>query len=120
MPGGGEVGAAQVRALALALPGVVERDHHGLPSFRVRGRILATLPGPQQLRVMVPEPEIRALAAERPDCCRELRWGGRLACLVVDLRRAEPQLVQELLSDAWAARAPRSSPPEPTGGPPSG
>jgi hypothetical protein len=31
------------RALALALPGAVEQDHHGSPSFRVGGKIFATL-----------------------------------------------------------------------------
>ncbi len=29
--------------MALALPESVEQDHHGMPSFRVRGRIFATL-----------------------------------------------------------------------------
>jgi len=29
----------QARELALALPEAVERDHHGMPSFRVRGKI---------------------------------------------------------------------------------
>jgi len=37
------VSRAEVRQLALALPEVVEQDHHGRPSFRVAGRILATL-----------------------------------------------------------------------------
>ena len=31
------------RRLALALPEAVEQDHHGRPSFRVRGKIFATL-----------------------------------------------------------------------------
>ena len=31
------------RALALALPGALERDHHGRASFRVGGAIFATL-----------------------------------------------------------------------------
>jgi hypothetical protein len=33
----------QARKLALALPGAVERDHHGRPSFRVDEHVFATL-----------------------------------------------------------------------------
>ena len=45
------------RRLALGLPDVVERDHHGFPSFRTgsRGRIFATLPTEEVLRVMLDE-----------------------------------------------------------------
>jgi hypothetical protein len=32
-----------VRELALALPQAEEHDHHGRPSFRVTGKIFATL-----------------------------------------------------------------------------
>ena len=31
------------RRLALALPDTVEQDHHGRPSFRVAGKIIATI-----------------------------------------------------------------------------
>ena len=40
--------AQEVRGLALGLPGAVERDHHGFPSFRAR-RIFASLPDPEHL-----------------------------------------------------------------------
>jgi len=33
----------EARALALSLPEAVEQDHHGRPSFRVDGKIFATL-----------------------------------------------------------------------------
>jgi hypothetical protein len=45
----------EARHLALALPEAVEQDHHGFPSFRVRGRIFATLPDDTTLRVLVDE-----------------------------------------------------------------
>ncbi|MEJ0066142.1 MAG: MmcQ/YjbR family DNA-binding protein [Caulobacteraceae bacterium] len=32
-----------IRRLALALPEAVEADHHGMPSFRVRGKIFSTI-----------------------------------------------------------------------------
>lgn len=96
----------QVRDLALALPEVVEQDHHGMASYRVRGKILATVPDEAHVRVMLPEEAILAAVAEDPDACAPLRWGARLSCVVVDLDAAELGLVQDLLADAWRVRAP--------------
>src|ERR671916_2778965 len=59
--------AEDVRRLALALPGALEADHHGRPSFRVGGRIFATLWTPTALNVMAGEEEIRAAVARAPD-----------------------------------------------------
>jgi hypothetical protein len=42
-----------VRRLALVLPEAVEQNHFGRPSFRVRGRIFATLPDSEHLNVMI-------------------------------------------------------------------
>jgi hypothetical protein len=44
-----------VRALALSLPEACEQDHHGIPSFRVRGKIFATVPDGEHVRVMADE-----------------------------------------------------------------
>ena len=92
---------AVVRQLALALPDVVERDHHGFPSFRVAARIFATMPKPDRLRVMLDEHAIRSAAANRPESCRESYWGKRLACVEIDLTIADETLVGELLAEAW-------------------
>lgn len=90
-----------VRRLALDLPGATEQDHHGFPSYRVGGRIFATLPSPDRLRTMPAEPAIRAAAAEHPGVCAEFFWGKRLACVETDLTLATEDLVRELLGDAW-------------------
>ena len=71
---------ARARKIALGLPEATEQDHHGMASFRVRGKIFATVPDDTHLRVMVDEMEIRAAAAADPDACQELYWGKRLAC----------------------------------------
>ena len=55
-----------IRRLALALPEVVEQDHHGRPSFRVDGRILATLWDETHLNVMLDEPGIRTAVQSQP------------------------------------------------------
>jgi len=99
---------AQTRKLALALPEATEQDHHGMASFRVRGKIFATVPDDSHLRVMVDEIEIRAAVAQNPGICQEFYWGKRLACVVVDLRPATPALLKELLTEAWLRKAPKA------------
>jgi hypothetical protein len=96
------------RAFALGLPEATEQDHHGMSSFRVRGKIFATVPDEAHLRVMLDETAIRAAAAEQPRVCQELYWGKRLSCVVVDLRRASTRLVEDLLAEAWDRKAPRA------------
>jgi hypothetical protein len=97
---------AQARKLALALPEATEQDHHEMTSFRVKGKIFATVPDASHLRIMVDEAEIRAAVAENPNACQEFYWGKRLACVVVDLRAATSALANELLFEAWACKAP--------------
>ena len=95
-------------AFALSLPEAEQRDHHGLPSYRVRGRIFATVPDEDHLRVIVDEGEIRASVASDPAAFAEFWWGSRLACVVVDLRVAPADEVRELLTEAWRRKAPRA------------
>lgn len=99
--------ADAARTLALALPEAVEADHHGSPSFRVGGKIFATLPDEAHLHVMAAEDEIRALAASGP-AYEQLWWGGRLACVRVTLAAADPVVVAETLAEAWRRKAPRA------------
>ena len=91
---------AEVRALALSFDGATERDHHGFPSFRTPRRIFATLPDDEHLRLMLAEEEIRAAVAEW-SWCEELWWGKRLSAVAVSLADCEPDVVAELLEDAW-------------------
>lgn len=96
------------RRLALALPESVEQDHHGRPSFRIRGRIFATLPQPDQMNVMLDEPGILTVVQSRPDLCGEVWWGKRLAAVRVSLTEADAELLADLLADAWERKAPTS------------
>jgi hypothetical protein len=93
--------------MALALPETVERDHHGRPSFRVADRIFATLGDERHMNVMLDECGILSAVQATPNACSELWWGRRLAAVRIDLKRAAPALVGELLTDAWERRAPR-------------
>jgi SAM-dependent methyltransferase len=103
----GVVSRDRVRQLALALPEVVEQDHHGRPSFRVAGRIFATLWDQQHMNVMPDEAGIRTAVEARPRICEEFWWGKRLGAARVDLALADEQLISDLLTDAWEQRAPQ-------------
>jgi hypothetical protein len=96
----------QARQLALALPATVEQDHHGRPSFRVGGRIVATLWTDRAMNVMAGEERIRAVTADLPEVCTAVFWGKRLAAVQVDLALADGALVEDLLDHAWRAKAP--------------
>lgn len=96
----------RVRELALTLPESAEQDHHGRPSFRVVGKIFATLWDEGHMNVMVDEPGILTAVQAHPDVCTPFHWGKRLAAVHVDLAMADEALVVDLLADGWARRAP--------------
>jgi hypothetical protein len=98
----------EVRAFALSLPEATSQDHHGMESFRVRGKIFATVPDEEHLRIMVSEEDIRAAVAEHPMSCSPFYWGNRLSCVVVRLDAADRAVVQELLADSWRRKAPKN------------
>ncbi len=97
----------QARSLALELPEAVEQDHHGRPSFRVAGKIFATLWDEDHMNVMLDEGAILTAVQREPEACEELWWGKRLRAVSVDLGRASANVVADLLGDAWERKAPR-------------
>ena len=105
--------AEAAAALALGLPGVTEADHHGRRSFRVGGtKVLATVPDDGVLNVMVGEDLAHAVGTQPG--VRLLMWGQRLSGVQVRLAEVDPDLLEELLHDAWSRRAPvalRRQPP---------
>lgn len=100
---------AKFRELALALPEATEQPHFELSSFRVRGKIYATVPpGSPTVRIFVDEHTTHAMVASDPGTYAELRWGKTLSGLAVTLRRATVGDVRELLEEAWRRKAPAS------------
>ena len=95
---------ADARRIALSLPEAVEQDHHGRPSFRVAGKIFATLWDEEHMNVMLDEPGIHTAVEAHPGICAEVWWGKRLAAVRVDLRAAGEDLLADLLADAWERR----------------
>jgi hypothetical protein len=98
----------QARAFALELPEAVEQDHHGRPSFRVRGRIFATLWTPRELNVMVGADRIIGLEHDAPGVCTRVIWGAKLSAIRLDLDAADPSFVAAVLAEAWSMKAPRA------------
>ncbi|MDE3070035.1 MAG: MmcQ/YjbR family DNA-binding protein [Acidobacteriota bacterium] len=101
------VSTADARQLALGLPEVVEVDHHGRPSYRVTGRIFATLWDETHMNVMLDEPGILTAVQGEPAACAELWWGKRLRAVQVNLALIERRALAELLADAWERKAPK-------------
>jgi hypothetical protein len=103
------VSAAGVRKLALSLPESTQQPHHDMTSFRVRGKIFATMrPDGGRLHAFLPEQDVATYCAEFPDAVEELWWGKKIRGCRVVLARADRVLVREVLSEAWAHKAPKS------------
>jgi hypothetical protein len=98
---------SQLRKLALGLPEAVEQEHWGNPSFRVRGRIFATVPDAGHLNVMIDPFDVDGVVRENPKSCEELRWGKEVRGVSVSLRNAAPEMVETLLRSAWRRKAPK-------------
>lgn len=97
------------RRFALSLPEAREEPHFELSSFRIRGKIFATVPPDgQHLHVFVDEPTTRAVTAHDPAAFEELRWGKRLVGVRVKLSAARTDAVRDLLEASWRARAPKA------------
>jgi hypothetical protein len=97
-----------VRRLALSLPEVTEEPHFHYSSFRVKGKIFATVPPENTfVHIFVGEPEIEILPAAQPKAYEKLFWGKKVAGLRVTLAAAKPRDVEALLRTAWVRKAPK-------------
>ena len=101
------VSTDEARSLALSLPEAVELDHHGRPSFRVGGKIFATLWNEHRMNVMLDEGGILTAVESAPDACEKVWWGKRLAAVGVTLARVDRDYLSDLLADAWEHKAPK-------------
>ncbi len=98
-----------VRALALALPEAAEQDHHGRPSFRVRGKIFATLwPDERRAVLKLAIADQAALVALAPEAFALVpgAWGLQ-GSTRVDLGTVERSQFESALRAAWRQVAPK-------------
>ena len=97
-----------VRRLALSLPEATEQPHFDYTSFRVRGKIFATAPpGGQHLHVFIDEEQREVALAMHAAYVEKLLWGGKVVGLRVDLDKADVKVVDALVRQAWARKAPK-------------
>ena len=97
------------RRFALSLPETTEEPHFEKSSFRVRGKIFATVPeGGKHLHLIVDPGEWHALMEENPAAFDEIVWGKEVRhdWIRVNLGHADRSQVCELLEDAWRSKAP--------------
>jgi len=96
-----------VRRCALSWPEAVEQPHFDFTSFRVRGRIFATVP-PQHdhVHLFVDEAVREQTLAMYPRWAHKLWWGSKVAGLRIELAGAAPEIVESLLEHAWIHKAP--------------
>lgn len=105
---------ATFRKLALALEGVEETPHMDRTAFRTKRKIFATMGAGDRVHLIVePADERESLLEAFPDAIFSLGGWTRLGYLAVDLRKVDPGLLRELLSDAWRAALPAAKPRKP-------
>ena len=98
-----------VRHLALALPEAVEADHHGMPSFRVAGKIFCTIhQSHPRIMVKLATEDQDNLVAGHPGVIEPVpgSW-GRKGSTFVWYEKADEATIAMLLKLAWSGVAPK-------------
>jgi hypothetical protein len=100
---------ADARRLAMSLPAVTEEPHFQFTSFRVKGKMIATAPPDGEfLHVFVADEDRDPAIALHPEFIEKLLWGGKVRGLKIQLARAKPKVVADLLRKVWTRKAPKS------------
>ena len=102
-----------VRKYALSLEAVTEEPHHNYSSFRVRGKIFATIPPDEDfIHVFVGEEDRQQALALCPESVEKLLWGSKVLGLRVALASARPAVVKSLVSKAYETRVRKDASPK--------
>ncbi len=98
----------EVRALALALPGVAEGTSYGTPSLTVRGKMLTRLKEDgETLVVRIGFDEREMLIEAEPETFFVTDHYRAYEAMLVNLRSVAPATLQRLIEQAWRKRASR-------------
>jgi hypothetical protein len=99
---------AEAREFALSLPETTEEPHHDFSSFRVKGKIFATVPPAEtHLHVFVDDDLREQMVATDPAAFEKLWWGEKVVGLRIKLAAASKARVTALLEAAWTRKAPK-------------
>ena len=104
------VTAAELRELALGLPGAQERETWGHPTFRVRDKIFASMyegdDGAIATVKASPEEQTVLVSAD-PATFGLASHVGRYGWTTIRLDRVDPDELRELVVEAWRRTAPK-------------
>jgi hypothetical protein len=99
-----------VRQFALSLPDATEEPHFHFTSFRISGKIFATMPPSNDLlHVFAPEEDRELAIAANPKICETLHWGKRVIGVKISLGSASRPLVEDLLRAAYDSKSKKKS-----------
>jgi hypothetical protein len=99
-----------VRQFALSLPDATEEPHFHFTSFRINGKIFATMPPSNDLlHVFAPEEDRELAIAANPKICETLHWGKRVIGVKISLGSASRPLVEDLLRAAYDSKSKKKS-----------
>jgi hypothetical protein len=91
---------ADVRKFALALDGVEEVDHWGIPAFRTKRRIFITLrPAEEKAMFHIGDEHQELLFDVRPEAFEPLHWGKVTRCFV-NLKKVPARELAALVLEA--------------------
>ena len=100
--------AEDVRRIAMSFPESTEEPHFDFLSYRVGGKIFATVPpGDEYLHVFVGEQRREVALALYPESYEKLWWGKSVIGVRITLSDADPSDVEDLLHQAWRRKAPK-------------
>ena len=98
----------QARKFALSLPEATEEPHFAYTSFRVRGKVFATVPPDGVvMHIFVDDDQRAPLIASHPDVFSALHWGAKVVGIKVLLAQANADTVNRLLTQSWMRKAPK-------------
>lgn len=98
----------QLRAMALALPEVEEREHMGHPDFRVRNKIVVNLAEDERTStIKMSLDDQAALVATDPDAFSLAGGWAKYGWTTIHLDHVDADELAELLRDSWLRVAPK-------------
>jgi hypothetical protein len=99
---------SDVRQLALAMPEAQERETWGEATFRVRDKIFMTLsPDGKTASVKASVSDQAALITTEPGTFAKAHYTGRYGWVTVQLASVDPEVMRELVVEAWRRTAPK-------------
>ncbi len=98
----------EFRRAALAFPEAAEQETWGHPTFRVRGKMFATMSADDDAATVKATKEAQAaLVGSEPETFSVPAYVGQHGWIGIRLDRVDAEEASELLDEAWRATAPK-------------